>query len=1194
MAPGMSIMVCIRSAVSSLVLTSSLLRVATSEQACEDSRGWVDSSGYNCGDYSLRQWCSADGGSGPRWDLSWGELGSFAVSGVDAAAACCDCGGGARGATATPHVTDHPLASARTCEDYADWIDSEEYPCSAYETYDWCTGIGGFGSGWNLSGWGTFDNYAVNHMPATSACCACGGGTDPMGRPEEEELGEFDDCVDHPRGWMDSLNRSCLDYRASELCTESGLPGSGWRESGGFQAFAAHGIDASQACCLCGGGQHATAASTTGLPATEPATSAASATLAEGTDASISSQASTTTPELVVGPLTTMEAENSTVLARRSQEVTTTGPCFDVEGWVDTDAEGCAEYANLNYCTPTGGYGSAWQDDWGDFAKYARDGYDATTACCACGGGFATAMTTVTVHFGTTAEGCTDIADWKDNTEFGCDDYVNQQWCIPSGDHYGPSWEDTWGSFDLYLNDGFTAVTACCGCGRVGDETALQTTTLTAGPTAPGCVDIPDWEDRDSEGCQLYISMGWCLSSGETGPGWSILWGTFADYANEGHDASTACCGCGKDKQGTSAGSTTTGAAVAGTTASGCEDQAGWRDSQYLPCDAYVTAKWCTSDGKPGSGWKAEWGTLADFATQGLDATEACCGCGGHGGHAGFVPLTTPSPGDCTDRPPNWADATSEGCEAYVALQWCSSDGGKGSGWSDDWGTIADYADENSIDALSACCGCGGGDRGGASTVIASTTQRSQNTPSTTGEQSENPRKTKRGCECLKVWTDASFTCENYCCNPDNDPAGEWCLVPSTQEDCQLERWGYCAPLTGPSGTCVDKDDSWEDSTGDSCEEYATAKYCENGKIGSGWNEQWGKIADYAVNGKDASEMCCICGGGNPSGEVPKGEQHCFNYPVLWQDSKLQTCSTYRRSNFCTKEGKPGDGWDNAKSPGDGFGKDEAGISADVACCACGGGGVCVDDLSWVDSHERSCAIYADLDWCSELTPDGTGHGWKPEWGGFEKFANNGHSAKDACCLCGGGNRQVKEQFLHADVTKDGQWHILSGDCTISQADGCVQSPNYPGAYPQNSACVIAAPTTNGPSIKVEAFATEKFYDVLVVNFVKYSDDKGPDGIVPRGEMLWRSDASDDDGEKTGFRICPQGGGSPAPAPGGSNESPEDPQPAGGWVVAVALVMLGMVLAVGACWWARSKMQDQSSAGGAQPTQRYGRTYDNL
>jgi hypothetical protein len=66
------------------------------------------------------------------------------------------------------------------------------------------------------------------------------------------------------------------------------------------------------------------------------------------------------------------------------------------------------------------------------------------------------------------------------------------------------------------------------------------------------------------------------------------------------------------------------------SSAGGCSDKpSSWTDSDGFSCQVYETKFWCTTGGAPGPSWKASWGTLKKYGTNGIDATMACCKCGG-------------------------------------------------------------------------------------------------------------------------------------------------------------------------------------------------------------------------------------------------------------------------------------------------------------------------------------------------------------------------------------------------------------------------------------------------------------------------------------------------------------------------------------------------------------------------------------
>merc|ERR1711874_408985 len=119
-----------------------------------------------------------------------------------------------------------------------------------------------------------------------------------------------------------------------------------------------------------------------------------------------------------------------------------------------------------------------------------------------------------------------------------------------------------------------------------------------------------------------------------------------------------------------------------------------------------------------GSGWKDEWGKFDKWAANGVSANVACCVCGG-GSTASGPCDTTPAPGPapapvpvpvpgCSDKPSGWKGTEGSTCADYGTKQWCTTDGGYGSGWKDEWGKFDKWA-VNGVSADVACCVCGGG-----------------------------------------------------------------------------------------------------------------------------------------------------------------------------------------------------------------------------------------------------------------------------------------------------------------------------------------------------------------------------------------------------------------------------------------------------------------------------------------------------
>merc|ERR1712151_443499 len=135
-------------------------------------------------------------------------------------------------------------------------------------------------------------------------------------------------------------------------------------------------------------------------------------------------------------------------------------------------------------------------------------------------------------------------------------------------------------------------------------------------------------------------------------------------------------------------------------------------------------------------------------------------------------------------------------------------------------------------------------------------------------------------CRCLKDWEEEGVgpKCENYCCNPDADPDGEWCFV--EDHTCEDSDWGYCEPATASSdagkdvsvaSACVSSP-SWADIEGDDCATYAAQLWCtKDARPGVGWHSEWGTLNDFKADEMSALEACCACGGGTtPVKEVTK------------------------------------------------------------------------------------------------------------------------------------------------------------------------------------------------------------------------------------------------------------------------------------------------------------------------------------
>lgn len=86
----------------------------STQTACADTAGWVDSDGEGCGAYASKNYCEADGSYGVGWDPSQ-TFATYAVNGVSAASACCACGGGSGDTSTNGDSSDGPTRSSKSC-----------------------------------------------------------------------------------------------------------------------------------------------------------------------------------------------------------------------------------------------------------------------------------------------------------------------------------------------------------------------------------------------------------------------------------------------------------------------------------------------------------------------------------------------------------------------------------------------------------------------------------------------------------------------------------------------------------------------------------------------------------------------------------------------------------------------------------------------------------------------------------------------------------------------------------------------------------------------------------------------------------------------------------------------------------------------------------------------------------------------
>merc|ERR1719412_2867761 len=80
----------------------------------------------------------------------------------------------------------------------------------------------------------------------------------------------------------------------------------------------------------------------------------------------------------------------------------------------------------------------------------------------------------------------------------------------------------------------------------------------------------------------------------------------------------------------------------------------------------------------------------------------------------------------------------------------------------------------------------------------------------------------------------------------------------------------------------------------------------------------------------------------------------------------------------------------------------------------------CVDDLDWVDSYGDGCDWYVSSDECQDA----------------EEYVDwNGESAKDKCCMCGGGSEPPR--FVRG---QRGSNECPAGYARITDYDACAEA----------------------------------------------------------------------------------------------------------------------------------------------------------
>jgi len=489
-----------------------------------------------------------------------------------------------------------------------------------------------------------------------------------------------------------------------------------------------------------------------------------------------------------------------------------------------------------------------------------------------------------------------------------------------------------------------------------------------------------------------------------------------------------------------------------------------------------------------------------------------------------------------------WHDSDGDICSTYATNQWCSTTGQQGPGWHEEWGSMPTFA-ANGHTAMEACCACGGGQQAGGGGSYFN--QGTLLAPS-------SDRNTFSGCKCKQAWDEVEgMSCNSGCCNPDNDPAGDWCIVEDAA--CEDGDWGYCRPSGSPTSTietgdqhghCTDSA-GWTDMDGEGCAIYTMNAYCTDvGGYGLGWNLEWGTFISFAQDGwTGANVACCACGGGTRDDSYPENWAPGSGTEV-WVDPNAEKVRETYSGCECKKRWSDGGEHCNdycCNVDNDPIGawckvKDENCEDADWGYCQTSGLGTVVRPMQeahlcqdspqdWTDADGDGCSMYQQSVWCNAT--GGVGSGWHEEWGTLQSFAKQGAvAAPTACCACGGGQRideleqstmDMLAGFLGEEVKH--MWRVTHGPCKMDE-QGCVMSGNYPEKYGAKEECQIAVNPSIAVPIELKDFHTEFDYDTLKVNGKQFSGDRGPAGVIPTATIHWGTDSRD---QRTGWKLCPRG-----------------------------------------------------------------------
>lgn len=221
---------------------------------------------------------------------------------------------------------------------------------------------------------------------------------------------------------------------------------------------------------------------------------------------------------------------------------------------------------------------------------------------------------------------------------------------------------------------------------------------------------------------------------------------------------------------------------------------------------------------------------------------------------------------------------------------------------------------------------------------------------------------------------------------------------------------------------CVDSVANWRDTEGDTCSLYYSKAYCNpDGTIGNGWDPAWGDLNDWAANGQSADIVCCQCGGGIQGTTLPTPTPSTnpsyapTSVPTMSSPTTTPTLSPSSSAPSMSPTMSPST---RRKVP--------TTSTSDPVIYTLPSGN-CVSHL-WADKYNAGCFQYESEGWCNAT---GYGPSWDPAWGSFADYSNNnGISANQACCECGGGALVVDVNSTAVPTTTArSPWACIAEDC---------------------------------------------------------------------------------------------------------------------------------------------------------------------